>query len=121
MLYVLIMYCSGFCGPLTSPPSDVLFFTSYADCQRSLSKMPVLAEITRDGRHAEFKETCARVFADPGQLDRLLDVNKLKKMLADYKAHGDGWRPWRPSAAVLKQYRCAESGGVITCKDKRAY
>lgn len=107
MIYALIMYCTGFCpAELIGPPSDVLLFTSYADCQEELKKYsgfemnpnPLPGSPIKTGQ----KETCARVFADPKQLDRLLRPDQLGRMLKDYEAHPDGYKPWRPAGCEGK-------------------
>lgn len=118
MLYVLIMYCTGFCGPLIPPPSDVLLFTSYADCQQKMDSISLGP--TMNGKKTskmQIKQTCARVFSDPEQLDRILNPEKLGKALAEQKAHPDGWKPWTPSAADMKAYGCkGDTSGLLICK-----
>lgn len=107
MLYVIILYCTGFCpAEFIGPPSDVLFFSNYADCKAELKEHGPLQmspnPLPGSPIKTEKRETCARVFADPKQLDRILKSDQLGPALDEYKAHGDGWKPWVPKGCEGK-------------------
>jgi hypothetical protein len=113
MLYVIIMYCTGFCpSEAMAPPSDALFYSSYADCQAHLKEFPDFKPQRLAGSPIDTaeKQTCARVLAEPKQLDRILIPEQLEKLLKEYKAHGDGYKPWIGPG-------CEDSKSVCTIND----
>lgn len=77
MLYVLILYCSGLCPSSRSAPDGVLLFTSLQDCKTalaataSITKAKIFDANGKQMRHTFQKQTCAHMYADPKQLDRL--------------------------------------------------
>ena len=89
MLYVAILYCVGFCPASLPPPDGVLFYSSLADCKASIAGMGDSKGdrvIGADGKpmpHTRFLSTCATMYADPEQLDRILNPEKLRKLLDD--------------------------------------
>lgn len=87
MLYVAILYCVGFCPAYLPAPNGVLFYSSLADCKASVARIAsgVAGKVFgADGKlmpHTHFAETCATMYADPEQLDRILNPEKLRKLL----------------------------------------
>jgi hypothetical protein len=89
MLYVAILYCVGFCPASLPAPNGVLFYSSLADCKATIASMNAHQSsrvIGADGKpmpHTRFLSTCATMYADPEQLDRILNPEKLEKLLRD--------------------------------------
>ena len=89
MLYILILYCSGFCPASLPAPDDVLFYSSLADCKASIARMGdskgerVIGAEGKPMPHTRFLFTCATMYAAPEQLDRILNPEKLRKLLDD--------------------------------------
>jgi hypothetical protein len=84
MIYVLIMYCSGICPANLPPPSGVLLYTSLTDCEEHRALFYATKIIGPDGKpvtNVKMLETCSTVYAEPKQLDRLLDPQKLEQLL----------------------------------------
>jgi hypothetical protein len=87
LIYVQIAYCSGLCPDNFPPPSGVLLYTSLADCQENLQTFPSRGEIVDEkgrvmlGTHE--KMTCASVFGDKKQFDRLFDPQQLAQLLKE--------------------------------------
>lgn len=75
MLYVLILYCSGLCPSSIPAPDGALLFTSLKDCKTALaaisSKPKIFDAHGKQMRRTFQKKTCAHLYADPKQLDRL--------------------------------------------------
>jgi hypothetical protein len=86
MLYVLILYCTGFC-PASLGPQSVMFYSSLTDCKAAIGKDMWVTTFTGPGgkpmRKTHFRQNCAEMFADPEQLDRILNPEKLRKLLDD--------------------------------------
>lgn len=76
MLYVLILYCSGICPDNLPAPNGALLFTSLKDCHTALANIASGKRLIVDSNgkpllHLHQKQTCASLWADPKQLDRL--------------------------------------------------
>lgn len=87
-MYILILYCSGFCPSWLPAPNGVLFYSSLAECQATMTRMGDSTGHVFDGKgklmaHTHFKETCATMYAEPEQLDRILNPKKLEQFLKD--------------------------------------
>lgn len=80
MLYVLIMYCSGFCPDRLPAPSGALMFTSLKDCYAVRDAFPPRQHPTDVNgklmKQTFMKQTCSKLYADPKQLDRLFQQQK---------------------------------------------
>jgi hypothetical protein len=88
MLYVLIMYCSGLCPDNFPPPNGVLFYTSWDDCQAELKALAnttkIVDEKGRVLRGTHEKKTCAHLYGDKKQFDRLFDPKQLEQLLKEH-------------------------------------
>lgn len=89
MLYALIMYCTGLCPATFPPPSGVLLYTSLADCEADKAKFDistgrVVDEHGKPIPNVKMRQTCATMYSDPKQLDRLLNPKKLAQMLEEH-------------------------------------
>ena len=81
MLYVLILYCSGVCPDI--PPDGALLFTSLADCRKAIPNI-IIPSAIHDERgklmpKAHDKPTCAHLWVDPKQLERLRSPSSSKE------------------------------------------
>jgi hypothetical protein len=88
MLWILLIYCVGTCPAYWSGPDDVLFYSSLADCKKEMVKLGKIDGnvFGEDGKllpHAHFLQKCAHMYAEPEQLDRILNPAKLEKLLRD--------------------------------------
>jgi hypothetical protein len=113
MLYVLIMYCVGNCPAWLPAPNDVLFYSKLADCQAEMAKLsnnstdPWYGGITDDGERIgpmQYRQTCATVYAEPEQIDRIIIPTQLERLIADYQAD----RKAHPVCALGDDTKCLE-------------